>query len=114
MGTLDVSDKIDRMLQLKSDIFNTWWEMWLTSVVPKIMPKPKWFRNDEHIREGDVVLFKKVEGSFAAGSYRYGMVETVHRSADGRIRSVVIKYRNSSETIDRTTVRAVRSLEIIH
>ena len=71
-------------------------------------------RNDEHIREGDVVVFKKVEGSFAAGSYRYGMVDTVHRSADGQIRTVTVRCRNLSETIDRTTVRAVRGLIIIH
>ena len=113
IGTLDVSDRIDRMLSLNSNIFNTWWETWLISAVPKIMPKPKWFRNDVHLKEGDVVLFNKAEGSIA-GAYKFGIVETVHRSSDGHIRSVTIRYRNSSEASNRTTVRAVRSLVIIH
>ena len=42
------------------------------------------------------------------------MVETVHRGDDGRIRSVTVKYRNSTESVDRTTIRAVRSLIVIH
>ena len=114
VGTLDVSDNVDRILQLISDIFNTWWETWLVSALPKIVPKPKWFRNDAHLKVGDIVLFNKVEGSYTAGAYKYGAVEEVHRSADGRIRSVTIRYRNSTEGINRTTTRAVRSLVVIH
>ena len=113
VGTLEVSDRIDRLLRLKSDIFDTWWEAWLTCAVPKIMPKPKWFRSDAHLKVGDVVLFNKIEGSLV-DAYRFGMVETVQQSADGHIRSAVIRYRNATEEIDRVTVRAVRSLVVIH
>ena len=88
--------------------------MGLTPILPKIKPKHKLFRNDEHVREGDVVLFKKVESSFAAGSYRNGMVETVHRSADSQICTVTIRYRNSSKTKYCTAEWAVHSLIIIH
>ena len=42
------------------------------------------------------------------------MVEGVHISADGKTRSVDIKYRNAHENVMRTTRRAVRSLVIIH
>ena len=48
------------------------------------------------------------------GEYKYGMVRDVHVGGDGHIRSVTIRYRNSGETADRTTNRAVRSLVIIH
>ena len=78
------------------------------------MPKPKWFKSDLHLKVGDVILFNKDKSSLTSGAYRYGMVESIHRSADGHIRSVTIKYRNSTESIDRTTIRAVRSLIIIH
>ena len=78
------------------------------------MPKPKWYRNDVHLKVGDVVLFNKVEGSLGGGVYKFGMVATVQPGADGHIRSVTIVYRNSSEAVDRLTVRAVRSLVVIH
>ena len=113
IGVVEVSDKIDRILQLHSDIFDSWWEAWLTSAVPKLVAQPKWFKNDEDIKVGDVVLFKRTEGSLA-GEYKYGMVDEVHLGADNRIRSVVIRYKNSNEEVERKTFRAVRSLVIVH
>ena len=113
IGVVELTDRLDRILQLNSDIFNTWWEAWLTSAVPKLVPQPKWFKNDEDIKVGDVVLFRRTEGSLA-GEYKYGMVEEVHRGADNRIRSVVLRYKNANEEIERKTFRAVRSLVILH
>ena len=114
IGSLDVTNGVDRMLELNSNIFNTWWEAWLVSALPKIVPQPKWYRTDEHLKAGDIVLFKKTEGSMVAGRYKYGIVEEVHISADGRIRSATIRYRNATEDVDRTTDRAVRSLVVVH
>ena len=113
IGVLEITDRVDRILQLHSDIFNAWWEAWLTSAVPKLVARPKWFRNDEDIKVGDVVLFRRVEGGLS-GEYRYGMVDEVFRGPDNRIRSVIVRYRNSNEGISRKTFRAVRSLIIIH
>ena len=79
----------------------------------KLVARPKWFRNDEDIKVGDVVLFRRVEGGLS-GEYRYGMVDEVFRGPDNRIRSVIVRYRNSNEGISRKTFRAVRSLIIIH
>ena len=95
IGTLDITDKVDRILRLNSDIFETWWETWLVSAVPKLMPKPKWFRTDEHLKVGDVILFAKDESSLTSGGYRYGMVESIRRSDDGRIRLVTVRYRSN-------------------
>ena len=114
VGSLDVTDKFDRILKMNSDVFNVWWETWLVSALPKLVPKPKWYKNDEHLKVGDIVLFNKVVGSLIAGAYQYGVVEEVHMSADGHIRSVTIRYRNSTEAVNRTTTRAVRSLVVIH
>ena len=65
------------------------------------------------MKQGDIILFNKSEGSLV-GEYKYGIVEEVHRSPDGKIRSVKIKYRNANENVDRITVRAVRTLIVIH
>ena len=113
VGPLDVTGRIDRLLQLKTDAFQAWWECWLTSALPKLVPTPKWFRNDEDIQIGDIVLFNRSEGSLI-GDYRYGIVDNVSVSPDGKIRAVTVRYRNASENIDRKTFRAVRSLIIIH
>ena len=113
VGPLDVTGRIDKLLQLKTDAFQAWWECWLTSALPKLVPTPKWFRNDEDIQVGDIVLFNRSEGSLI-GDYRYGIVDDVSVSPDGKIRAVTVRYRNASENMDRKTFRAVRSLIIIH
>ena len=35
-------------------------------------------------------------------------------SSDGVVRTAVIRYRNSSEDVDRTTTRSVRTVVVIH
>ena len=113
VGPLEVTGSIERLLRLKTDAFHAWWEVWLTSALPKLIPRPKWFRNDENIKIGDVVLFNKNEGSLV-GEYKFGVVDEVSVGSDGKIRAVTVRYRNAAEAADRKTFRAVRSLIIIH
>ena len=113
VGPVDITDKFDRILKQNIDIFNTWWEAWLTSAVPKLVPQPKWFTNNGGIRVGDVVIFRKEESALS-GQYQYGIVDEVKYSADNLIRSVVLRYRNASESVDRTTTRSVRKIVVIH
>ena len=113
VGPLQVTDKFERLMRLKTETFQFWWETWLVSAVPKLMPSPKWFDTEHDVQKGDVVLFLKDEGALV-GEYKYGMVEDVKVSRDGRIRSVTIRYHNANENVNRTTNRAVRSLVIIH
>ena len=42
------------------------------------------------------------------------MINSVEIGRDGKIRTVVVKYRNHNENIDRETRRAVRQLVVIH
>ena len=113
IGPIDITDKFDNILKMNNNIFNSWWEAWLIAAVPKLVPQPKWFRNDQNISVGDVVLFSKSDSSLA-GLYQFGMVDEVRRSADGVIRTIVVRYRNATEAVDRTTIRALRSIVVIH
>ena len=113
VGTLDVSANIDRFLTTNKDIYNLWFTNWLICHVPKLVHQQKWFHNDRELIVGDIILFLKNEGK-VIGSYQYGMVKAVNRSTDGLVRSVVIKYRNASENVDRETNRAIRQLVLIH
>ena len=78
-----------------------------------MVTQPKWFRSDEDLKEGDVVLFQKKE-SVLSTSYQYGMVKYVQNGKDGKIRKAILKYRNTNENVDRETYRSVRELVVIH
>ena len=83
------------------------------SHVPKLIHQSEWFRTEYDMKEGDVVLFLKKEGLLNS-TYQYGMVKCVEVGRDDKIRTVILKYRNHNESVDRETRRAVRQLIVIH
>ena len=76
------------------------------------MEQPKWFQDDRHIKQGDIVLFTKQESEINS-NYQYGMIDSVECGRDGKIRKVRVRYRNHNENVDRITFRSVRSLVVI-
>ena len=80
--------------------------------VPQLIEKPANMVGDRNLMEGDVVLFRKQEGSLP-GHYHYGMVVGVEESEDRVVRKVEVKYRNFEESSNRITRRSVSRLVLI-
>ena len=108
-----VTNNPSKFFTEKSDIFSCWFECWLTTHVPKLTHRPKWFNSDYHLQEGDLVLFLKKEGLLNE-TYQYGIVKPVEYGRDQKVRTVLVRYRNHNEDFDRETRRAVRQLIVIH
>ena len=83
------------------------------SLTVTLMLQPKWFKSNDNIRVGDVVIFLKNDSPLC-NTYQYGMVYSIDVSKDGKVRKVQIKYRNSNENTSRLTFCAVRDIVIIH
>ncbi|XP_066931129.1 uncharacterized protein [Clytia hemisphaerica] len=109
---LTVTNDTDKILRTNKKIFDSWFECWLTSHVPALMDQPKWFKNDNDIKPGDIVLFTKQESSLSA-NYQFGIVKSINKGRDGKIRDVIVQYQNSTEKVKRETHRSVRSLVLI-
>ena len=58
-------------------------------------------------------MFLRTEKEYSR-QYQYGNIQSIEPSRDGKIRTVNVRYRNSSEKKERETRRAVRELIIIH
>ena len=111
-GTLSVVDDYSKMLNSNCKIFKAWFKAWLISYVPELIKMTKWFKNDEQLKVGDVVLFLKSDKVFET-QYQYGLVKFVYQSRDGIVRKAEIEYQNHQENCKRTTVRGVRELVVI-
>ena len=109
IGSLDISNSVDRILNLNSDIFNAWWQAWLVSALPKVVPQPKWFKTEQDLQEGDLVYFMKSESKLS-NEYTMGKVDQVITGKDGITRRIVIKYFNHNESEPKFSDRAVRSV----
>ena len=112
-GVLYTSNDTIKFLDINKKIFNSWFETWLLTHLPKLMHQPKWFDISYNIQEGDIVLFLKQVSSLDS-KYQYGMVKHVEKGKDGKVRKVNVKYRNGNENCDRDTYRSVRELVLIH
>ena len=75
--------------------------------MPALIERPKWHDTDQEISVGDVILFLKSEQEFDL-QYQYGIVKSVNKGKDRRVRTV--EYQNHNEKIKRTTTRGVRDV----
>ena len=110
---LCVTGKSNKFLRENERIFQSWFQHWLISYIPKLVHHPKWFQGDNELSVGDIVLFLKNDSELSS-SYQYGIIDSIIRSKDNVVRTVNVRYRNCSENVDRITKRAVRSLVLIH
>ena len=90
-------------------IYEAFFKVWNASMVPKLIPRPKWFKESPELKPGDIIYFKKTENELSS-DWTGGQVHYVTRSSDGVIRRVCVKYFNHKENMPRFTDRAVRSL----
>ena len=109
---LILCDHPTKILRDNEKVFDTWFDVWLTVHVPKLVKQMKWYTSDQ-INVGDVVLFIKHESSLA-NKYTYGLVKELEFGNDLLPRKAKIVYRNENETVMRETYRSVCGLVIIH
>ena len=90
-------------------VYDAFFNIWNATMVPKLVPQPKWFKESPELKPGDIIYFQKTENELSS-DWTVGMVHYVTRSKDGVIRRVCVKYFNHKENKPRFTDRAVRSL----
>ena len=102
----------EKTIEQNLQIFNSWFEIWLSCHVPTLLNQQKWYKSEKDLQPGDIVLFLKDESELSS-TYQYGIVESVEETRDGKVRKVNVRYRNANENTSRTTYRAARSLVLI-
>ena len=110
---LTLSRDSKKIIDRNEKIFSAWFRSWLISYVPNLIHRPKWFKNDQHVSVGDIVLLTKSDKAFE-NMYQYGIIKTVYPGKDGRIRAVEVEYQNAEENVKRITKRGVKELIMIH
>ncbi|XP_066928653.1 uncharacterized protein [Clytia hemisphaerica] len=111
-GNVIYTDNPSKILQANEQIYQSWFEIWLITHVPKLMKQQKWYQTDS-INIGDIVIFTKTDSAISK-DYTYGQVTNLEYSTDGVARKATIRYKNVTENVFRETKRAVRGLVIIH
>ena len=89
--------------------YETFFKLWNTSMVPKLMKESKWYKSNEKLMVRDIVYFQKEESELKS-KWIVGKIIEVVKSKDGEVRRAIVEYKNADEEGTRTTDRAARSL----
>ena len=101
-GPKDVMKKVE-------EIYDAFFKVWNLSMVPRLIPQPKWFKESPELKVEDIVYFQKTENELSS-DWTVGQIDSVTRSRDGVVRRANVRYFNHSEKEPRLSDRAVRSL----
>ena len=94
IGKFEVTDNSSRIINQNQAIFDSWFELWLTSHVPGLIMQPKWYQQHVNLQKDDVVLFTKTDTAICS-TYQFGIVESVEYGRDGIVRKANVPYRNA-------------------
>ena len=76
-------------MQLTIDDF---WEKWIQLYAPTLVIQRKWNINTRNSRLADVVIV--ADRNVLRGEYRLGAVKEVFPDSDGKVRHVLVTYKN--------------------
>ena len=91
------------------DSYSSFFRIWNTTMVPKLMKAYKWYKSGEMLKVDDIVYFQKAISELSS-KWSLGIVTEIEKGKDGLVRRATIKYQNSSEDAPRFTDRAAQSL----
>ena len=99
--------------RIVNHVTTVFWEKWCKEITPQLIFRQKWHEKTRNLSVGDVVMI--CEPSQIKAKYKLAIVETVHTSNDGCVRSATLRYSNiKGERCTRTTVkRSVQRLVLI-
>ena len=69
------------------------WVRWSREVFPNLVIQPKWHVEKRELMKGDVVLVQ--ENNMIRGEWKMAVVTEPVRSDDGKIRKVLLSYRDA-------------------
>ena len=97
------------LLKEVQKLYNAWFRIWNASYVPKLLYQPKWWKQESHLKEGDIVMFQKRESELDE-SWSLGTVDQLVQSRDGLARRAILRYQNPQENFHRVSDRHIRSV----
>ena len=94
------SDKFCQRLSYVAAVEKEWWERWIKTILPTMLPARKWKKKQANLVVGDVVLL--IYSGKIKDDYVLARVTEVHPDGKNLVRRVTVKYRrrNTREPSD--------------
>ena len=76
--------------RLVHHVTDSFWKKWSCEITPGLVVRQKWHKKSRNLCIGDLVMIH--ESSPIKAKYKLGIVDDVHSSTDGCVRSVTVRY----------------------
>ncbi|XP_053691297.1 uncharacterized protein LOC128739822 [Sabethes cyaneus] len=106
-GPTELAEVLRNDYQRSQYLADKMWARWIKEYLPTINSRSKWFDDQKPLKEGDLVFV--VDGKNRK-SWKRGIVETVIKGSDGRVRQVDV--RTADRKIQRRGVVNLAVLEV--
>ena len=99
--------------RLVNHVTTVFWQKWCAEVTPRLVFRQKWHEKGRNLRLNDVVMI--CEPSPIKAKYKLAIVEAVHTSDDGSVRSATVRYTvvNGKRSTNIRVKRSVQRLVLI-
>ena len=84
-----------RMFFFLQELVETFWRKWTTTYFPCLVIQSKWHTARRDIQVKDVVLMK--DTNLLRGEWKLARVTEILESKDGRVRKVMVSYKNNED-----------------
>ena len=115
-GPLVMPDGHSDLLNGIQDKYEAIYRIWNEAYIPRLcsLPGNDIAMDSPDLKEGNIVYFDKNNDNKLASEWTMGRVDQVIVGKDGKVRRIIIKYKNTNEEEFRTTDRAARSVVKLH
>ena len=96
-----------KRFQFIENLTQVYWKQWQIHYFPSLILQQKWHVEAGNLSEGDVVLVQDTNS--LRGQWKLAEVHTVEPSNDGKVRDVVLRYKNH---VDGTSYNGSKDLYI--
>ena len=99
--------------RLVNHVTTVFWQKWCAEVACRLVFRQKWHTKSRNLRVNDVVMIH--ESSPIKAKYKLAVVETVHTSDDGLVRSATVRYAvvNGERSTNIRVKRSIQRLVLI-
>ena len=108
-GPFDEYSSAKKRLNFIQEIVSRFWKKWTREIFPNLVVEPKWHTEQRNLEINDVVMIQ--DANPIRGEWTLGVIEEIADSKDGRVRNVIVRYKNGDTTM--RVRRAVQRLIVI-
>lgn len=95
--------------QYSQHLADMFWKRWIREYLPVLTKRTKWFEDGKQLAVGDIIVI--VDENAPRNLWKKGIIEQIHPSVDGKVRSVTIKtftgvYKRPVAKLARLDVRS--------